>query len=359
MSQESARLGFPFLLLTATLAGLVGSLSLAAALHAQAPADHFMGKRITIIVGATPGGSYDVFGRLVARHATKYFPGKPVLVVQNIPGGGHLRGLRATMKAKPDGLTVGLLHPRWVQRKLLGIEVPDFDLNTVRIIGSPTGGVKEVEMTCIRRELATSWEEVMKLGRPVTRGSATRGGPGTIGTEFIALIGGPIKMVYGYTGSSEIMAAFDRGELDTTSCRDTHVPRLFPEWITKKILAPLFWWAAKPSEDWLRQLEAPMPPHLFDVVKVTAEQKKVFEVASDITMMDRIFIMPPAVPENILAAWRKAFEATVRDPTFVEEAKVAGFDTGLSTADEFKRVIHTFEELTPAGRDLLKRLVGE
>jgi len=137
------------------------------------------------------------------------------------------------------------------------------------------------------------------------------------------------------------------------------VPRLFPEWITKKILAPLFWWAAKPSEDWLHQLGAPMPPHLFDVVKVTAEQKKVFEVASDITMTDRIFIMPPGVPENILAAWRKAFEATVRDQAFVEEAKVAGFETGFSTADDFKRVIKTFQELPPAGRDLLKRLVGE
>jgi hypothetical protein len=102
-----------------------------------------------------------------------------------------------------------------------------------------------------------------------------------------------------------------------------------------------------------------MPPHLFDVVKVTAEQKKVFEVASDITMTDRIFIVPPGVPENILAAWRKAFEATVRDQAFVEEAKVAGFETGLSTADDFKRVIKTFQELPPAGRDLLKRLVGE
>jgi hypothetical protein len=138
------------------------------------------------------------------------------------------------------------------------------------------------------------------------------------------------------------------------------VPRLFPEWIRKKILAPLFWWEAAPSEDWLRQIGASAPPHLFDVVKATEHQKKAFELGVAFgTIMGRVFVMPPGVPDDIYQAWKHAFEATVRDPGFLEGAKVAGVEVGLATAEDFAKVIQTYRGLSPAGRDVFKRLVGE
>jgi len=78
----------------------------------------FNSKPVTIIVGSSPGGGYDTFGRLVARHVGKYLPGNPSFIVRNVPGGGQLRGLRRAMKSEPDGLTLGILHPRFVQREL-------------------------------------------------------------------------------------------------------------------------------------------------------------------------------------------------------------------------------------------------
>jgi hypothetical protein len=328
---------------------------------AQDVAEQFKGKRVTIIVGTSPGGGYDVFARLVARFGGKYLPGAPTFVVQNIPGGGQLRGLRSTMKAKPDGLTVGLLNPRFVQRTLIGMDVPDFDLDTVRVLGSPSGGARRERMVCARRDIATSWAEVVKLGRPLKSGGVERAGSSSLGPEFVELIGGPIKMVFGYAGGSEVMAAFDRGELEITErCTEEYVPRLFPEWIRKKILAPLFWWEASPSEDWLRRIGASAPPHLFDVVKVTEHQKKAFELGMAFgTIMGRVFVMPPSVPDAIYQAWKQAFEATVRDPGFLQGAKVAGVEVGLATAEDFAQVIRTYRELSPAGRDVFKRLVGE
>ncbi len=112
----------------AMLAALMFSVSLPARAEGQDLAEHFRGKTVNFIVGSSPGGGYDLTARLVARFASKYLPGNPSFMVRNIPGGGQLRGLRATMRSRPDGLTVGQLHPRWVVRQLFGVDVPDFYL---------------------------------------------------------------------------------------------------------------------------------------------------------------------------------------------------------------------------------------
>jgi hypothetical protein len=209
--------------------------SMAFSQQSEALGSYFNGKTITVIVGSAPGGGYDVTARLVARFAGKHLPGSPSFVVQNLPGGGQLRGLRAAMKAKPDGFTVGMLHPRFVVRQLVGIDVPDLDLKTVKVLGTPSG-VRRPRVWCTRKSLATTWKEVLKLGRPVIVGANEAGGlAGTLGPEFVEAIGGPVKMVFGYGGASEAMAAFDRGELDSVQyCTEEYVPRLFPEWIAKK-----------------------------------------------------------------------------------------------------------------------------
>lgn len=318
----------------------------------------FETRPVTVNVGASPGGGYDTFARLVARFVEKHLPGKPSFIVRNIPGGGQLRALRATMKSRPDGLTIGLLHPRFVQRELAGTDVPDFDLKTVKVLGSPSGS-RVVRIWCTRKSVATSWKEVLGLGRKVTNGGQAPGASFGLGPQFVELTGGPIKMVYGYSGTSDIMAAFDRGELEGTDrCTDEVVPRLFPEWIKKRILAPIFWWEKKPPERWIKRLGAKMPPHLLEIVDATAEQKKTLEVAIGFAAMSRIFVMSPGVPDNIYQVWKSAFEATTKDPEFRKAANVAGYEVALATAEDFQKVLKTFERLTPQGREFLKKLIG-
>jgi len=322
-------------------------------------AKHFESKPITIIVGSAPGGGYDVFGRIVAQFVGKYLPGNPSFVVQNIPGGGQLRGLRAAMRSKPDGLTLGILHPRFVQRELAGIDVPNFDLKTVRVLGSPSA-IMVSRIWCLRRSVATNWDELVKLGRPVTNGDTGPGASFGLGPQFVSLIGGPVKMVYGYGGTSEIMAAFDRGETDSIDrCTEEHVPRLFPKWIESKILAPIFWWEREPSKDWLGKLGASKVPYIFDVVKADKEQGNAFELAVRFNTFSRTFVAPPGVPDDIYFAWKKAFEATTKDPGFIKAAEAAGLEVGLGTADDFGALVKSFSKLSPAGVKTLKDLVGQ
>ena len=318
----------------------------------------FESKPVQIIVGSAPGGGYDVFSRLVARFVGKHLPGNPSFIVRNVPGAGQLRGLRRSMKAKPDGLTLGLLHPRFVQRELAGRDVPDFDLKTVRVLGSPSSG-EVPRIWCVRRSIGASYADLVKRGQPVTSGGNAPGAAFGIGPQFVMEMGGPIKMVYGYGGTSEIMAAFDRDEMEGIDrCVRENVPRLFPNWITDKKVAPIFWWEKEPSKDWLGQIGATKVPHIFEVVKSTEEQQNAFLVAQRFNTFSRIFVLQPKVPDDAYGAWKKAFEATVTDPGFLKGAEVAGLDVALGTAEDFNDGLKRYESLTKNGEALLKKLMG-
>jgi tripartite-type tricarboxylate transporter receptor subunit TctC len=322
-------------------------------------AAHFSGKPVTIIVGSSPGGGYDISARMVARFVGKYLPGNPTFIIKNIPGGGQLRGLRATMKAKPDGLTIGQLHPRFVVQELFGKDVPDFDLNTVKVLGTPTG-VDYPRMWCTRRELAASWQDVVKRGKPVSVGANAPGGlSATLGPEFVQALGGPVKIIFGYGGASEVMAGFDRRELDSIQyCTDDYVPRLFPEWIKQKRLAPMFWWAAKPSDDYVGQLGSSNLPHIADALGATADQRKALDVAIGFGRMGRLLVAPPGLDEPIYEAWKAALKATVGDPEFKKAAAAAELDVGFGSAEDFRENNAALKKLPKNLQELVRKLAG-
>lgn len=318
----------------------------------------FESKPVNIIVGSSPGGGYDTFSRLVARFVGQHLPGNPSFIVRNVPGAGQLRGLRRAMKAKPDGLTLGLLHPRFVQRELAGTDVPDFDVNTVRVLGSPSSGAVP-RLWCVRRSIGATYADLVKRGKPVTNGGNAPGAAFGIGPQFAQEMGGPVKMVYGYGGTSEIMAAFDRDETEAVDrCVEENVPRLFPKWVTGKKVAPIFWWEKEPSKAWAKQLGATRIPHLFEVVKSTKEQQNAFIVAQTFNTFSRIYVLQPNVPDDVYGIWKRAFEATTKDSGFLKAAEVAGYEVSLGTAEEFKEGLKRYKTLTPNGEKLLKKLMG-
>ena len=355
------------------------------------------------------------------------------------------------------------VSPFLEEKELSGVDVPDFDLRTVKVLGSPSGS-RVTRIWCTRPSVAKSWKEVLQLGKKLTNGAQAPGASFGLGPSFVELTGGPIKMVYGYSGTSDVMAAFDRGELlstdrcteevvprlfpewikkkilvpifwwekkppekwlkrlgasmpphlldivdatpeqkktlevaigfaslsrifdcirrpikmvygysgtsdvmaafdrgellSTDRCTEEVVPRLFPEWIKKKILVPIFWWEKKPPEKWLKRLGASMPPHLLDIVDATPEQKKTLEVAIGFAAMSRIFVMPPGVPDNIYQIWKSAFVATAKDPEFIKAANIAGYVVSLATSEDFYKNLKTFEKLSPQGKEMLKKLIG-
>ncbi|MEK9659940.1 MAG: hypothetical protein VW450_08370 [Chloroflexota bacterium] len=332
-------------------------------------AAYFQGKTIVVNVGFSPGGGYDTFSRLMAKHIARYIPGNPKLVVRNLPGAGGERVFKATFTDLPaNGLATAILHPRFVKSELLGIDVEHFDLNTVRIVGTASA-VNETQSYYVKRATATTWAEVLASGKTLTDGATAPGDTGSVGPTFVQLLGGPIKMIYGYGGTNEIAAAFDRDELAGTSRGNyTSAPRLYPEWIASKSIVPLFRWGAEPADDPLysdyvtKDLGAAIPPHVYDIVSPSEGQKAVFEATEVINdNLQRTFLLSPDTDEDIVQAWQEAFEAMVADPAFVADALTAGYSTGYAGEAKMRVALANAKkalDADPALKDLFTALAG-
>lgn len=311
------------------------------------PEEHFKNKRISINVGFSPGGGYDTFARVVAKFLPEHLPGNPRILVRNLTGGGGERIFKPTLiNIEPEGYAAAVVHPRFFKRELVGIDVPNFDMNTVKIIGTASA-VSTVSAQFAFRDLGTTWEEAVANAGELVVGATEPGDGGGLATTFIELVGGPVKNVYGYPGSSDIAAAFDRREIDiTTRGSEATAKSLFPEWVEGQQIVPLFYWGADPSTDRLftnyvtNDLGAEIPPHLFDIIELTEEQKTLFSVTETINdKMSRLFVMHPDTPEHIYQVWVDAFRATAEDPDFIEAMTLLSREVGYAGPDEIVRVL--------------------
>ena len=328
------------------------------------PEEYFSGKTIRIITGSSHGGSYDTFSRLVAETAEHYFPRSTTFDVENVPGAGQYNGLRAVLDSEPDGFTIGIVHSRWFQRQAIVGDIPNFDFDDVHILGSPTF-IVDGDAYCVDRRVASSWQEVLNLRRPLRIGTYEPGTEPAI--EFMAANGGPFQMVYGYPGTFEIMAAFDRRELDLSNrCGPTIVPHLYPEWIEQGRLVPLFY-VKKPFDDeYLARLghTGPLPSFLelpgLNVGKAQRIQMEALQANLLLTEVGRVFILPAGVPENIKQHWQEQFNQIVQDHQFIDSLSNAGYGDwyGYGSTDQILDIIGHVQALDQDVKDVLHDLSG-
>ena len=322
---------------------------------------YFGGKTIRIITGTSPGGGYDTFSRLVAASAERFFPESTRFIVQNLPGAGQLRGLRAVLASEPDGLTVGPVHSRWFARQVLVGDVDGFDLDEIYILGSPTFTISESGF-CLDKNFASSWQDVLDRDLTIKVGSTGPGNEPQI--EFMIENGGPFKLVYGYGGTSEIMAAFDRGEVDGTGrCGPGTAGRLYPEWIDQGRLIPIFYTKKPYNDEWLANLGhtgslpsfRELPGLTFDLAQAEA-----LELNLLIVEISRVFVMPEGVPDDVTQYWQSAFDRLVVDPQFIESIKIAGYEDsyGYGTSDDIYEIIDRVRNASQETREIALELSG-
>jgi tripartite-type tricarboxylate transporter receptor subunit TctC len=326
---------------------------------------YFKGKPITLLVGSAPGGGHDMVLRTFAQVAPDHFPGKPRFIVRNLPGGGGKKGAISILAARPDGFTAGMLSSSIATAVYSGVKVEGLDTDTVKsavILGTATAPPR-AGMLCVNRSIATTWEQVLASKRVLKIGGSERGQ--LTGTEFVEALGGPIKMVYGYGGSSERMAAFDRGETDgEPQCRP-RLAAMWPEWIRSRKLAPLFWWAEYPDEEWLRTLgyEGKKLPYIMDIPGINPKKSQIegFEASIAIRVFNRVFVLPPGVPSHIAGVWSDAWKATVSSTRFKELMTVAGMedDYGVSPGVEMMKTAKSVASLSPEAHKFMRLLEGE
>ena len=300
---------------------------LAALAAAAASAQDFAGKTVTIIVGYKAGGGYDATARLLARHLPKHIPGKPTVIVQNMPGANSIIAANHIYNvAKPDGLTIGTFNRNLPIAQLTRVEGVKYDVTKFQWIGS---AANESTILAIRTDLPyKSFDELRKAKETVVIGST---GPGANTHDFPLLLkemlGLNFKIVSGYSSSSDIMLAVERKEVDGRAGSYTSL-RPF---IDRKLVRPIV--RARTSEPGVENLPVD------EDFAPNARAKAIMALRSAPEQVARPYVLPPATPADVVKVMRDAFAKTIQDPELAAEAKKAKFDLEYLPGDQAQKIL--------------------
>jgi len=305
-------------------------LALAAFFIAASPAaaqQSYAGKTVTIIVGFKPGGGYDAVARVLARHLSKHIPGKPTVIVQNMPGGNSIIAANHMYNAaKPDGLTIGTFNRNLPIAELTRVQGVKFEMLKFAWLGS---AANETTILAIRSELPyKSFDELRKAREPVVVGST---GPGANTYDFPLLLkdllGVPLKLVSGYSSSADIMLAVERKEVDG---RAGSYSSLRP-FIERGLVRPLV--GARSGSTFVKNLQVD------ETFAPNARARAIMALRSAPEQIARPYVLPPKTPEAIVQTMRAAFAATLKDPALIAEGEKAQLDLELTTSEDALKVL--------------------
>lgn len=266
-------------------------------------------KTVSIVVGFSPGGGYDAYARVLARHYGRNLPGNPNFVVQNMAGASSLKSVQYLDGTAPtDGSVMTAFNPGLITESLLDPEKIKMKFSDVAWVGSITRDYRVCyawHATGIK-----DWAGLMEYPR-FNIGAPAAGTSTYINAAVLKnLYGVKIHHVTGYPGSAEERLAIERGELDGGCGAWSSNP---PDWIANKKINPIVSFSPVPTPNM-----AGVVPFAGDLLK-TAEDKRLLEVLIAADALGRPFIVSRKVPADRLAALRAGFDATMKDAQFLAE----------------------------------------
>lgn len=318
-------------------------------LQAQEATGFYRGKQIGLIVGYGPGGGYDVYGRLVARHIGRFLPGNPPVIVQNMPGAGSLVATNYLYRIAPkDGSVFGTFARNMPLVGLLGNKQSvKFDPVHFTWLGSSTSLVNDAYVLLARKSATGASVEELRSpgGAPLVIGSTAEGASSdTMPSVMRNLMSLNVKSISGYTDSGQLFVAIERGEVDGRTVGLSAVRANRPDWL--KPDGPMRVLIAFGRDS--RLAEYPDVPIARELAKSDRE-RRLIEAIEIPYKISRPFAAPPGVPVERAKALQSAFIAVHGDKQFLADAEKAGVDISpLSAAevlDLIKRVVDTPAEM--------------
>lgn len=323
------------------LAIAIGLASVAGATHATTH-DFYKGKTIRLIVGLAPGGGYDLYSRVIARHMGKHIPGNPTIVVENMTGAGSIIAANYMYKAaKPDGLTIGHILGGLFLQQLLGNPAIEFDGRRFEYIGVPAQDNFMIGLS--KATGITSVEKLMASKKPVKLGGVAPGGATDDVPKVIAYaLGLPIQVVSGYKGTGPIRLAFDSGEVDGVCNAWESFKSTWRKQVDSGDVVIILQATVKAHP------ELPNAPVAFDLAK-TEEARKLIQVVTRVHgPSTRPYLLPPGTPKERMQILRKAYMDTMKDPEFLAETKRANLDINPADGAELERNVKEIFNLEPS-----------
>jgi tripartite-type tricarboxylate transporter receptor subunit TctC len=281
---------------------------------ARAQTDFYKGKTITITVGFTPAGGYDINARAVSRHIGKHIPGNPNVLVQNAPGAGSLSAVRNLDATLPrDGTAIVVFNPGLVTQSIVQPETVKVDFRNIAWVGVVTADFR----VCygFGPNGVKSWDDMMRRKEFILGSTAKGAGNYINGATLRHVFNAPVRQILGFPGSAEQRIAIERGELDGDCGSYSSIPQ---NWINDKKVHPFVRFTEQKADD------IPDSAVYIGTFAKTEEQRALLNVLNAADEIGRPFIMSKQVPAERLAILRKAFMATMKDPAFVADMNKLG-----------------------------------
>lgn len=275
--------------------------------------DFYKGKDIYLLISHPAGGGMDTYARFFARHLSKFIPGNPNVVPQNMPGAAGLVMANSIATAQPsDGTYIAYGPGAIATADLLGAAGARFDASKLSYIGSMNADVG-IAMSWHTSPIKTA-DDLLKHELIVGAGGATDQSY-VFPTVFNRILGTKITIVPGYPGTAGIFLAMERGEVGGIGgVNYSSIPAAKPDWLRDKKVNILLQTAHERDDD-MKNV-----PTVFELAK-TDEQRQILSLIFSQSQLSRLIFGPPGIPAERLKVLRDAFDAMMKDPAFLAEAK--------------------------------------
>lgn len=299
--------------------------------NADPVADFYKANKISWILSAGEGGGYASYARMFAPFFQQHIPGNPTIVIQNMPGAGGIRAMMNLASVAPrDGSVIGLVHSSVPFAPLYGIKGANFDPRQMNWIGSMA--VENAMCVAWASAKVEKWNDLFER-EYIVGGTGAGSQMETLPLLLNKLFGTKIKIVSGYKGGNDVYMAMERGEVHgrcgglVSSINSTR-----PEWFSQnKVTVPILIALQRKSM-------FPDTPAIIEFAK-DERTRRILQLTLAPQGMDRPVLAPPNVPADRLAALKKAFSDTMRDPAFIAEAKRQNIEIEEVSGEEVARIV--------------------
>jgi tripartite-type tricarboxylate transporter receptor subunit TctC len=312
-------------------------------------ADFYRGKTVRIIVGFSAGGGYDQYSRLIARHISKYIPGNPAIIVDNMPGAGSIIAANHTFNAAPkDGTIVGNISGPIILEQLFSNPAVQFDMAKFRYLAVPVS--ESYVMVVTRKPGVSKFDEVLgPKGKQIVMGGIPGSSVEHAPVLMRDVLGANLKIVLGYKGTADVRLAIDSGEVEGffnswTSLKITSFDKIKNgEWLLLNQLCE------KPIKD----LIIPNVPTIPMIAKTNEQRLLLKYGTSTPNDFGKVYVLPPGTPADRAAALEQAFVQAFADKELLAEAEKGKLEVDPLMGEDIHKLVVEFLGMSPELRGKL------
>lgn len=319
-------------------AALTALIAVSAPAAGQSVQDFYKGKQILIIVGTGAGQDYDIWARLIGRHMGRHIPASPTFIVQNMPGAGHLTATNHLYNlAAKDGTVLGMVSRNMPNQAALKLKNVRYDPVKFNWIGSP----ELTNRACFAMTGATAKTAQELFDKELIVGAVGAGQAITTTPLLLKnLLGMKFKVVEGYAKPDDVVLAMERGEVQGMCETITAFDHTRRNWIATNKIRLLFNMEQQPVVG----IDA---PSIYEFAK-TDEQNRILNFYSASIELGRPMLAPPDVPADRVTALRRAFDSTMADKAFLDEAKTMGLTVTSRSGEDIQAIVKSVMETPQA-----------